>query len=116
MITCDGVWDIKTPALTREEVATWVNTNKALSSQEIADDLIDNAIILGSGDNISAIVIKVTPPADDEATASPGDAKAEADAARAARAAARAARAAKGGSRRLRAKPKNRTLKLRFIY
>ena len=113
VITCDGVWDVIKPTLAREEVATWVNTNKALSAQEIADDLIDNAIILGSGDNISAIVIKVTPPADTETTASPGDAKAAADAARAARA---AARAAKGGSRRLRAKPKNRTLKLRFIY
>ena len=56
ILACDGVWDV----VDNNDVAKWVESNKKLDVKQIADDLIDNALILKSGDNISAIIIKVS--------------------------------------------------------
>ena len=89
ILGCDGVWD----ELENDHVAVFVNANKEVDSVKLADDIIDNSLILGSTDNISAIVVKVGSEAT-KATSGGG----------------------KKHSRKSRLISRNKTVKLRFIY
>ena len=57
VLGCDGVWNF----IQNDTMAKWIQepTNINRSPKELASDIIDNALVLNTSDNISAIVIKL---------------------------------------------------------
>ena len=57
VLGCDGVWNF----ITNDVVVQWIQEpdNIKRSPKELASDIIDNALVLNTGDNISAIVVKL---------------------------------------------------------
>ena len=57
ILGCDGVWNF----IQNATMAKWIQEpdNIKRSPKELASDIIDNALVLNTGDNISAIVIKL---------------------------------------------------------
>ena len=55
VLGCDGVWNY----ITNNTMSTWIQDNIKRPVNELASDIIDNALVLNTNDNISAIVVKV---------------------------------------------------------
>jgi protein phosphatase 2C family protein 2/3 len=57
ILGCDGVWNF----IQNDTLAKWIQEpdNIKRSPKELASDIIDNALVLNTSDNISAIVIKL---------------------------------------------------------
>ncbi|CAF1209101.1 unnamed protein product [Rotaria sordida] len=57
IIACDGIWDV----MTNEQVAQFVSQKASNTSiQDIASQLLDQSFILGSTDNMSIYIIKIS--------------------------------------------------------
>eukprot|EP00940_MAST-03C_sp_MAST-3C-sp2_P001820 g1820.t1 len=59
LIACDGLWDVLTLEDAVEVTKTWLD--EGLSPQEASAKLTNLALMLGSGDNITAIVVCLDP-------------------------------------------------------
>ena len=65
ILACDGLWDV----MTEQEVANFVfkfangkDTSSSLFLAELSDEIVQEAMQLGSRDNISVITVKLKPP------------------------------------------------------
>lgn len=56
VLACDGIWDV----MTNEQVGNFIQQHKSAVMEDLAANLVKEAITLGSTDNLTIIVVKIT--------------------------------------------------------